>query len=259
MPSAFQIKSFLTYWLDAVDEHSLHSPFFFDFYTRIVKGKSSPTEFSSIEALRAKLLNTDQSVTITDLGAGSQKLNGSSRKISDIAAVSLSSQKFSSLYARIIRHFQCMTIVELGTSLGINALYLGSSAGRVATFEGSSEIVEFARSTFEFHGSKNIIIQEGNIDDSLPAFLRQSGKIDLAFMDANHRYEPTVRYAELLIRKSHLRTVIILDDIHHSSEMENAWHFLRKHSLVYGSADLYRCGILFFDPSLNKQHVVLQF
>jgi hypothetical protein len=27
--------------------------------------------------------------------------------------------------------------------------------------------------------------------------------------------------------------------------------------LVYGSIDLYRCGILFFDPALNKQHFIL--
>ncbi len=40
--------------------------------------------------------------------------------------------------------------------------------------------------------------------------------------------------------------------------INKAWKEICKHDLVYTSLDLYRCGILFFDPSLNKQHVVLQ-
>ena len=80
----------------------------------------------------------------------------------------------------------------------------------------------------------------------------------LAFMDANHRYEPTIRYFELLLKKVHEKSVLIVDDIHHSCDMEKAWKEMQRHRLVYGSADLFRCGILFFDPSLNKQHVILQ-
>jgi predicted O-methyltransferase YrrM len=259
MPSAFQIKSFLTYWLDAVDDHSLHSPFFFDLYNKVISSKSPREEFSSIETLRKKLLTSDATINVTDLGAGSQTLSGTSRKISEIASTSLTTPKYAALYARLAKHFFCSNIVELGTSLGVNSLYLASSGAKVTTFEGAPEIVNYARSTFEFAGAKNISIQEGNIDKTLPAFLQLSGKIDLAFIDANHRYEPTLRYANLLMSKTHIRSVVILDDIHYSPEMEDAWHLLQKHSLVYGSADLYRCGILFFDPSLNKQHVVLQF
>lgn len=259
MPSAFQIKSYLTYWLDAVDKHSLHSPFFFDLYTRVIVSRSSNEEFAHIEALRKKLLASADTVHVADYGAGSQTLSGTSRKIRDIAATSLSSPKYASLYARLARHFHCSNIIELGTSLGINTLYLASSNAKVTTFEGAPEVVDYARSTFEFAGAKNIIVQEGNIDKTLPDFLQLSGKVDLAFMDANHRYEPTLRYASLLMDKIHLRSILILDDIHYSQEMERAWHELQKHPLVYASADLYRCGILFFDPSLNKQHVVLQF
>jgi hypothetical protein len=57
----------------------------------------------------------------------------------------------------------------------------------------------------------------------------------------------------------HYKSALIIDDIHQSPEMEKAWKEIQQHALVYGSIDLYRCGIVFFDPSLNKQHVVLQF
>ena len=77
-------------------------------------------------------------------------------------------------------------------------------------------------------------------------------------MDANHRYEPTVNYFNSLLRVIHTKSIIIMDDIHYSEEMEKAWKEIKNHELVHASIDLFRCGILFFDPSLNKQHVVLQ-
>lgn len=259
MPSLFQLRSYFTYWLDAVDEHSLHSPFFYDLYTRVVKG-SDDNNYQPIETLRAQLLTMDRVINVEDLGAGSAALTGSTRKVSDIVRTSLSAPKFSSLYARIIRHFQSKNVLELGTSLGINALYLAATPeARVTTFEGAPEIAEIARMTFAFHPASAITLVEGNITKTLPAFLQQTGKIDLAFIDAHHRYQPTLQYADWLFARTHDRSILVFDDIHYSAEMEKAWNELTRHKLVYASADLYRCGVLFFDPSLNKQHVVLQF
>jgi predicted O-methyltransferase YrrM len=258
VPTLFQIKTFLTYWLEAVDEHSLHSPFFFDFQRNVVKQK--PKKESAFENLRAKLKNDKREITIQDLGAGPRYGSSRSRKISEIAATTLSSQKYASLYGRIIKSYNAKNIVELGTSLGINTLYLAESdTVKVKTFEGAPAIADIARTTFEFANAKNITIIEGNIDATLPEFLNTTNKIDFVFMDANHRYEPTLKYFDWLLRKIHTQSIIVIDDIHYSPEMEKAWHTIQHHTMVYGSADLYRCGILFFDPSLNKQHVILQF
>lgn len=261
MPSFFQFRSYFTYWLDAVDEHSLHSPFFYDFYTRIVRAPPDAAKYRPIETLRSRLLTLKKIVTVNDLGAGTATRQGTARKVKDIARTSLSTPAFSSLYARIVQYFHCKNILELGTSLGINTLYLASASedSQVTTFEGASEIAEIARTTFEFHQRSNITLQEGNINKTLPAFLQQTGKIDFAFVDANHRYEPTRQYADWLFARVHEASILVFDDIHYSAEMEKVWKELKGHTLVYGSADLYRCGILFFDPSLNKQHVVLQF
>jgi predicted O-methyltransferase YrrM len=259
VPTLFQIKTFLSYWLDAVDEHSLHSPFFFDFQRHVVKQKSTKN-FSAYESLRTKLKNDKRKVTVQDLGAGSRFNSNSTRTISEIATTSLSSPKYASLYNRIIKNSAAKNIVELGTSLGINTLYLANNdAVRVTTFEGASAIADIARSTFEFAGAQNITIIEGDIGITLPGFLNTTHKIDFVFMDANHRCEPTLKYFDCLVRKLHQHSIIVVDDIHYSSEMEKAWHTMQQYTTVYGSADLYQCGILFFDPSLNKQHVVLQF
>lgn len=252
----FQIRSFLNYWLDAVDEHSLHSPFLFDFYTGIVRATNG--HFPTIEELRNKLLSDHRIIHVRDLGSGASISD--TRKISDIAKNSLSQARFSSLYNRIIHKYDHKTILELGSSLGINALYLAAKRNAtVTTIEGAPEVAEIAALTFEFASAKNIHIIEGDIDATLPGFLQKHRKVDFVFMDANHRYEPTIKYFRSILPKTHAKTVVVIDDIHSSAEMEKAWNEIRSGELVYTSADLYRCGILFFDPSLNKQHVILQF
>ena len=240
-----------------MDEHSLHSPFFFDLYTKYIKPPVSPTQYKHIETLRHKLLHDDRFITVRDLG--SKALKKSTRQISSIARTSLSPARYSVIYERIARHMGATCIVELGTSFGINALYLAEKDdATVTTFEGAPAVADIAALTFEFAGKKNVDLVIGNIDRTLPLFLHRIRRLDLAFVDANHRFEPTLRYFEWLLKKVHEKSVVIVDDIHHSPDMEKAWKVIQNHRLVYGSADLFRCGILFFDPSLNKQHVILQ-
>jgi predicted O-methyltransferase YrrM len=256
--SFFRLKSFLGWWLEAVDEHSLHSPFFFDLYTRQIKPPVHKEEFAHIERLRQKLLHDQREIPVRDLGAGAHN-KPRFRRVSNIARTSLSQQKYSVLYHRLIRQINAHNIIELGTSLGINTLYLAETQNaHVTTFEGAPAIADIATLTFEFAQKENINLVVGNIDRTLPSFLQKSPRVDFAFMDANHRYDPTIRYFDCILRKIHEHSVVVIDDIHHSPEMEKAWNEVRGHRLVHGSLDLFRCGVLFFDPSLNKQHVILQ-
>ena len=259
MSKFFQAKAFLQYWLEAVDAHSLHAPFLFDFYTKVIRQKSVLGETENIEALRNGYLRNTQILTLQDPGSGSTVLRGSSRMISAIARTSVSPRKFSLLYNRIIAYTRAQKILELGTSLGINTLYLARGTTQVTTCEGSPEIAQLARKTFAAAGAQNINLVEGNVDTTLPALLQNAGKLDFIFLDANHRYAATLKYFTWLLNHIHDRSILIVDDIHASPEMQDAWDAIRRHSLVYASADLFRCGIVFFDPSLNKQHVVLSF
>lgn len=241
-----------------MNEHSLHSPFLYDLYEKVIKAE--PESFPDIENLRAKLLDDHREIDVSDLGSGSKHTNNRQRIICEIARNSLSEEKFSSLYYRLAQYCKAKNIIELGTSLGINTLYLAKQKdSRVFTFEGSDSIADIAEISFEFGSARNIELIRGNIDTTLYSNLSRMPKADLVFMDANHQYVPTKKYFEWLLMKIHHKSILILDDIHDNPGMERAWRELRKHDLVYVSIDLYRCGILFFDPSLNKQHVVLQF
>jgi predicted O-methyltransferase YrrM len=258
VPTFFQLKTFITYWLDAVDEHSLHSPFLFDLYTKVIKIEEEG--IPEIENLRTQLLQDARELTVEDFGKGSKHLKTQNRKISDIAKTSLSEPKFSRLYLRLVKHVKAKNIIDLGTSLGINTLYLAKkSDAKVFTFEGSPEIAEIADITFEFGASKNIELIKGNIDSTIYSNLSRMPKADFVFMDANHQYDATMKYFNWLLMKIHHSSILVVDDIHDNAGMEKAWTEIRNHGLVYVSVDLYRCGILFFDPSLTKQHAVLRF
>ena len=121
MHSLFQ---YFSYRLKAKNEHSLHSPFLFDFYTEVIKLKKQYYAFEDIENVRTDLLKSKDKITITDFGAGSKAINSNLRAVSAIAKHSLSSRKTSELLFRMVDYFQPTTIFELGTCLGINTSYL---------------------------------------------------------------------------------------------------------------------------------------
>lgn len=217
-------------------------------------------DFQKAENIRQTLLADRRSIAAADIGAASSVLSGHQRSIRDIARTSTSPVKYSKLYARIIKAFHCREVVELGTSFGINTLYLARyNQGTVHTFEGVNAIADIAQANFDAAGATDIQLVRGNIDHTLPRFLEDVKSIDFALLDANHRLIPTQQYFEALAMKVHSRSVMVIDDIHHSADMAGAWKAIQQHPLVYATADLFRCGLVFFDPSLNKQHVVLQY
>ena len=256
MSSFHQVKSFVQHWLYEVDEHSIHSPFFFDFYSKTVAKKNRP-DIAVLEKLRTSLLDNDTALSIEDFGSGGLKQEIYKRTIGEITHDSLTPAPMALFYLDILYYLQARRVVELGTSLGLTSLYLAQKKdASIYTFEGSHAIANVAQSNFEWAEQKNIELIEGNIDNTLHRFLQQTQKIDFALIDANHRYGPTMRYYQQLTKRLYEKSILVIDDIHRSPEMEKAWKDIKADVLIYGSVDLYRCGILFFDPIMNKQHFV---
>ncbi len=126
------------------------------------------------------------------------------------------------------------------------------------TFEGAGSVADVARQNFASVAADNITVVEGDIDSTLREFLSDDRRVDFAFMDANHTREATTDYFERLLNVLHDNSVLIVDDIHLTPGMELAWLDIQRHERVRATVDLYRCGIAFFIPSLDKQHVVLR-
>lgn len=258
------LLAYLRYLARARDEHSLHSPFLFSLYTQVIRTDNwrDPT-FIPIRTLQKSLRQNQEIIIVTDLGAGSKVTTAQQRTIGDIARYSQKSARFGRLLFRLIHHFRARTIVDLGTSLGLTTAYLAEAArphqGRVLTFEGCPQTADLARRNFERLDLKNIIVEVGNIDQTLAPQVAALSPIDFAFFDANHRYEPTVRYFETCLKNVHNDTVFVFDDIHWSDEMEQAWAYIRNHSAVSVTVDLFWIGLVFFRHEQPKQDFVLRF
>ncbi len=206
-------------------------------------------------------MRDQHTIEVTDLGAGSRKGSQPLRKVSTIARHSVSSQKVSELLFRLVAYFQPQHILELGTSLGVNTLYLAKAQpqARVTTMEGCPNLAAMARQHFIDHQMNHIQLQEGNIDTTLPDFLKGDPKLDFVFLDANHREAPTLRYFEQCLSKAHEGSVFVLDDIYWSLGMQRAWQQIQQHPQVKLTIDLFRVGLVFFRDKQPKQHFKLRF
>jgi len=261
-------KKYLQYWTKASNGkgHGTHSPFVYDFIRKVLMDKTSNADFTQIENLRQQLRKDDTLLEIRDFGAGSRVDGHKKRAISSIVKSALKPAKYSQLFYKIIQHYQYKTRLELGTSLGITSSYLASAdrAGKVYTFEGAPSVAEAARKNFGSLHLDNVVLTEGNFDETLPSFLSQykntAEKLDFCFIDGNHREQPTIDYYEQLLPFSHNNSVIILDDIHWSQGMENAWYNIIDRPEVTLSIDLFFIGLVFFrKENKQKEHFTIRY
>jgi predicted O-methyltransferase YrrM len=197
---------------------------------------------------------------VTDLGAGSKINSSNKRTVASIAITAEKSPRLAQLIFSLIEYLKPKVIIDLGTSLGLTTIYeaLANKGSEVYTFEGCPETSRIALENFKKLKIQNIELIEGNIDQTLENQLKQLSKIDFVFFDANHRYEPTIRYFNLCFTKAHEETCFVFDDIHWSDEMDQAWQEIIKDERVTVSIDLFYLGIVFFRKKQPKEHFILR-
>ena len=265
MYSTLQLaKKFLKYYLTASNRkgHGMHSPFVYDLIRNVINNGNGYALPSAVEEARKKLLSSHEEIVVEDFGAGSRKKARATRKVADIAKHALKSPKYAAFLYRLAHHYKPATVMELGTSLGITSAYLAKAVpdSTVYTIEGSGAVREKAVSVFNDLGIQNIESVKGEFDLLLPEILTRVGSVDLAYVDGNHRKEPTVRYFHALLEKADNNSIMAFDDIHWSSEMEAAWEEIKNHQSVRCSIDLFFLGIVFFRQEFKEPvHFTIRF
>jgi predicted O-methyltransferase YrrM len=265
-------QRYVRYYLTASNGkgHGIHSPFVFDFVRRVLNDVTHYPEYAPIERLRRQLQRDPVLLQIEDMGAGSAVNATRQRSIGDLAKHAAKPAKLGQLLFRITRYYQPGTILELGTSLGLSTAYLaagaregmttGTAGAGVFTIEGAPAVAAVAERNFRSLGVGNIDLTVGNFDDVLEATLDRAGVVDLAFVDGNHRLEPTLRYFNSLMCRSSPSSVLIFDDIHWSPEMEKAWESIKQDSRVFLTIDLFFIGLVFFREEFKvKQDFIIRF
>lgn len=241
--------------------HGIHSPFVFDFISTVLEGKEKDEAYLEINEIRADMLSSKESISYIDPGAGTMMRQGLSRKVSDIARYSATSHKYGRILYRMIKKYKPLTIVELGTSLGLGTLYLSAANkdGIIYTMEGAVPLYQIAQSNFNNLKKKNINIIKGLFENSLPKLLNEIERIDFVFFDGNHSFDATWNYFNLCFEKSCNDSIFVFDDIHWSDEMEKVWEEIKKSPEVRVTIDLFQMGIVFFKKELSKQNFVIRY
>ena len=111
----------------------------------------------------------------------------------------------------------------------------------------------------KFLDDKNFSLVIGDFNIMLPGVLEKLNKLDYAFIDGNHAYEPTISYFMKLLPYAQANSVFIFHDIYWSKGMEAAWNEIKDNPKVTITIDLFYMGIIFFRQGIPKQNFILRF
>jgi predicted O-methyltransferase YrrM len=230
--------------------------------TKCFYDKTKYPEYSILKSYRKSLIENKNFIEVTDFGAGSRVFKSNRRQISKIAKTAGISQKRAELLFRITKYFQPETILEIGTSLGLatSALSIGNTNAKITTLEGCPQTMAVAKNLFQVSGFKLQNIEFINTEFS--SYLKNqqltTDNQQLIYFDGNHSKKATLDYFELLLPTITNETVWIFDDIHWSSDMEEAWEIIKNHPKVTVTIDTFQWGIVFFRTEQEKEHFTIR-
>jgi predicted O-methyltransferase YrrM len=199
-----------------------------------------------IENERSRLLLREEALVDGSLGEGGLYDKGQSIKA--VCRVSKSPRSALFLYL-MIREFKPLTVIELGTNVGISSAYLAAAlqlngpSGKLITLEASPYRLRSAKMLHKKLGLENVTYVEGLFYETLVQTLREAGTIDCAFVDGHHQYQPTLDYFQMIWKYSSRNALFVFDDIGWSDGMKRAWSALQADERIGLAVDLGSMGI----------------
>lgn len=247
------------YLISSKGAQGIHSPFVFELYNKVIKESQEYYEFSAIEHLRRRLLHSKEIIEVTDFGAGNRGVN--KRKVKDIARKAAIPPKKGRLLFRLVNFMQPRNMVEMGTSLGISTLYQHKACPQAEfiTMEGSQGTSTSAGINFRILKADSIKRVVGDFAETLPEVIKNLNYVDYIFFDGNHRKEATLEYFHTFLPLASETCVFVFDDIRWSKGMQEAWEEIIKEPKAKVTIDLFSVGLVFFNPTQEKQHFVLRY
>jgi predicted O-methyltransferase YrrM len=239
--------------------HGVHSPYVYDFLTKVVRNETDAKIVSQVESLRREMLSDRRSIMVTDLGAGSVTRAGGERHVAEIAGTAALPAKETGLLARMVAasagsasrnagsaSLGTGIILELGTSLGISTLALALAAPerRVITVEGCPVLAGIARQNLQSYGASNAEVLNMEFSAAID-YIRQEGlNISFALIDGNHRGAALTEYVTKIAAMGE-KMIIVADDIRLTKDMFLAWRSLEVSGIATVTMETLRLGIIF--------------
>jgi precorrin-6B methylase 2 len=245
--------------------HGVHSPYIYDFLTKVVRNRTDVKIVSQVESLRREMLSDKRTIMVTDLGAGSVTGAGGERRVAEIARTAALPAREAGLLARMVAASTGSAsqdtgsasrgtgiILELGTSLGIStlALALAAPTRRVITVEGCPSQAAIARENLRKHGASNAEIMTMEFSAALERLKGDGLTVSFAFIDGNHKGSALTEYVSKIAAMGE-EMIIVADDVRLTKEMFLAWKSLEASGIAPVTMETLRLGIFFLKHSIT--------
>lgn len=239
----------------------IHPPFAYELVSKVIYDGDKMGQPDAAVSYRNSLLKSKKTLDLAGHGAGSRITKSAVRSVSSIARSSSVSHKQGLLLYRLVKWYQAEQILELGTGIGISTAYLasGSAEAELISVEGDPAKSALAREELNKAGMKHVKFRNEAFSSCLPELIGKLASGSIVFIDGDHSYEPTVNTVQAILDRGLDETIIVLDDIYWSDEMEKAWRLLCEDERISLSVDLFYMGILVQRPGIEKQHYNVSF
>lgn len=221
------ILSYLKYLLQRKTKYSIHSPFVYEFMTKVLYDKGTNRDY-------------DLMLRISRLVDGKKFATRSRRK----------QARF--LY-RLVGYLEPETVLSFGkvSALNTSALALGNLQTKVY-LEQSNDFLETLSSMGVVN--VNLIHPETDKEEELERY--NTGFVLYGLEDFG---EDTWNNLEEGMAQADEDTVLVFEGIHHSHRTEAAWEAIKEGEGVSLTMDLYSMGLVFFREGIEKQDFVLRY
>lgn len=266
---SFRVRALLHYWWRARCHFHVHSPFVYDFFQKVLLPKSKKEFGKKAEEYRGRLLKDQAPLFKTHQGANSKRLVPERKTVAEEASKSGIAPKYGHLLMQMVHYYQLCNILELGTSLGLGTAYLALGQShlnekQLISIEGCPSTYQSVKSHFKELKASNpelghVQIRQGRFEEQGPKALGALKQLDLLFLDGDHQYDSVLQNFQLCAGQAHQNAIFIIDDIHWSPGMLKAWKTIQAMPNVTLTIDLFQMGVVFFNPRLAKENLVLRY
>lgn len=224
----------------------VHSPFVYSLITNVLREKSLYYDYKRIEQLRDALLNDPSLFQNRDSQKNIHKF--------------LTSERHGRFLFRMVNFFHPETLLEIGTGLGVDTLYMASPHAncQCITLEEDLFLQNVSEKLFSAQSSSNIELIKGRWKESLEDVLGNTEKLDFVCLNANQQ-QPIRELYKMCRTKMHDQSIFIIRNIRTSKELYELWEELKKEDNVVSAIDIYSMGILLYNPSLTNKHYSLYY
>lgn len=252
--SLFQLKRHITYWLTARHRygHGIHSPFLFGLLTNVIENQGSYYAYETIDKAWASLMRSSMQVP----GSASEN-EDIPEKLKLLVRRHDLLPKYGKMLFRLVNEFQPKSIICAGPVSGMSLLYLAKADSRIPVFhyDGKPELLPVTKYLLTESKVANVSVHQDS-PDFLVVDLDNSFVV-ISYPEDPERCREIIR--DITRNRGEKPKAIIVNEIHHSPQMETLWTELTKQKLVRISLDFFTLGLAICLTDLQKENFVIRY